>query len=140
VVLGLLTGIGWLYVLRGLGWLGAGPKVRDALPLLQLPGLDSQPLVRVLFAWVIAGALTAVPLIRVPRVRRAAVAGAVAIVLLLLASQAAFALARNLSFSDVLWSRRPGFGPLLEGLLFAAGCALPGPKPRGHGLHSGHRH
>ena len=37
VVIGLVTEIGWLYVLRGLGWLRDGPAVHDASPLLQLP-------------------------------------------------------------------------------------------------------
>ena len=45
-----LVGAGLLYGLRGLGWLAAGPMIRDALPLLQLPGFDGQPLARVLVA------------------------------------------------------------------------------------------
>jgi hypothetical protein len=126
LVLGLLVGIGWLYVLRGLGWLGIGPRVRDALPLLQLPGFDAQPLVRVAVAWLGAGALTGLALRWMPRPRRAAIAGATGLVLLLLASQASYALTRNLRFGDIVWSRSPGLGPLLEALLFAAGCALVG--------------
>ena len=55
VLVGLLAGYGWLYVLRGLGWLGAGPAVGDALPLLQLAGFDGQPLLRVVVAWLLAG-------------------------------------------------------------------------------------
>ena len=53
--------------------------------------------------------------------------GALGLVLLLFASQASFALARNVKLSDVLWSRSPGTGPWLEALLFAAGGVLPGP-------------
>jgi hypothetical protein len=49
---------------------------------------------------------------------------------LLFASQAAFALADNLRLSDVLWSHLPGLGPGVEALLFAAGCALPRPMAR----------
>jgi hypothetical protein len=128
LVLGLLVGIGWLYVMRGLGWFGIGPRVRDALPLLQLPGFDAQPLVRVAVAWLGAGALTGFALRWIPRPRRAAVAGAAGLVLLLLASQAAYALTRNLRFSDVVWSRSPGLGPVLEAVLFAAGCALVGSR------------
>jgi hypothetical protein len=128
LVLGLAAGIGWLYALRGLGWLDTGPRVRDALPLLQLPGLDAQPLARVAVAWVAAGAVAAVPMIRLGRARRALIAWAVATALLLLASQASFALARNLRFDQVVWNRGPGLGPWLEGVLFALGCALPGSK------------
>jgi hypothetical protein len=124
VVLGLLTGLGWLYVLRGLGWLRAGPMVHDALPLLQLPGYDSQPLVRVIVAWLLAGVVAGLALRTIPRLPRILIVAVIGAALLLLASQASLALARNLRFSDVVWSRSPGFGPLLEALLFAAGCAL----------------
>jgi hypothetical protein len=47
------------------------------------------------------------------------------VILLLIASQAADALARNLRFRDVLVTREPGLGPWLEALAFAIGCALP---------------
>ena len=60
VLVGLLAGFGWLYVLRGLDWLGVGPRIADALPLLQLAGFDGQPLLRVVVAWVLAGALAGV--------------------------------------------------------------------------------
>ena len=42
---------------------------------------------------------------------------------LLLASDASFALARNLRLSDVLLNRAPAIGPWIEGLLLAAGSA-----------------
>jgi hypothetical protein len=125
VIVGLLAGYGWLYVLRGAGWFASGPSVGDSLPLLQLAGSDGQPLLRVAVAWVLAGGLVGLATVRVPSLRRAALAGALGLVLLLLASQGASALARNLRFSDVLFSRSPGLGPWLEGVLFAAGCALP---------------
>lgn len=128
LLLGLLAGIGWLYALRGLGWLDAGPRVRDALPLLQLPGLDAQPLARLALAWIAAGAITALPMLRLGRAPRALIAWAVATALLLLASQVSFALARNLRLSDVIWTRSPGPGPWFEALLFAFGCALPAAK------------
>jgi hypothetical protein len=51
------AGIGWLYLLRGAGALAAGPSVRGALPLQQLAGDDGQPLLRLLAAWLPAGAL-----------------------------------------------------------------------------------
>src|SRR5581483_5207854 len=51
VVVALLVGIGWLYVLRGLGWFGFGPRVHDSLPLLQLAGFDAQPLARLAVGW-----------------------------------------------------------------------------------------
>lgn len=126
VILGLLAGYGWLYVLRGAGWFASGPSVGDSLPLLQLAGSDGQPLLRVAVAWVLAGGLVGLATVRVPSLRRAALAGALGLVLLLIASQGASALARNLRFSDVVFSRSPGLGPWLECVLFAAGCALPG--------------
>ena len=126
----LLAGFGLLYGLRGLGWLGGGTGVHDALPLLQLAGYDVQPLDRVVVAWLLAGLAAGVALHRTARARRTLLVGATAIVLLVFASQAAFALTRNLRLSSVMWSRSPGLGPWLEALLFAAGCALPGPLSR----------
>ena len=131
LVLGLLIGIGWLYVLRGLGWLGVGPKVHDALPLLQLPGFDVQPLARVAAAWLLAGVAISLALRWIPRSARAVLAGTSGLALLLLASQASYALTRNARFSDVVWSRTPGAGPLAEAVLFAAGCAVLAAKPGG---------
>lgn len=125
VVVCLLVGYGWLYVLRGAHLLGAGPRVADSLPLLQLASFDGQPLLRVIVAWLLAGAIAGVALMRVGRVLRVASAGPLALVALLVASQAAYALTRNLPFSSVLTGRRPGFGPVLEAICFAAGCALP---------------
>jgi hypothetical protein len=127
VVAGLLAGFGWLYVLRGLGWLGLGPRIADSLPLLQLAGFDGQPALRVIVAWVLAGALAGVALRGVPAGRRVALTVILGLALLLIGSQAAYALTRNLPFTSVLFSRAPGFGPVLEGLAFAAGSALPRP-------------
>ena len=132
LIAALPAGVGWLYVLRGLDWFAVGPSVHDSLPLLQLAGFDGQPLALVAVAWLAAGVMAGVVLARVPRLWRALLVGALALVLLLFASQASFALARNLRLSDVLWSRRPGTGPWVEGLLFAAGCALPGSIVRGN--------
>jgi hypothetical protein len=127
IVAGLLAGTGWLYVLRGLHWLGLGPRISDALPLLQLAASDGQPLVRVIVAWVLAGALTGVALAELSPGRRAALALVVSLAVLLLLSQASYALARNSAFSSTVFSRTPGLGPVLEACAFALGCYLPRP-------------
>jgi hypothetical protein len=131
VVAGLLAGTGWLYVLRGLRWLGLGPRIPDALPLLQLAAADGQPLLRVIVAWVLAGALTGVALAEMAPPRRTALALVLALPLLLVASQASYALARNTAFSATVFSRSPGLGPVLEACAFALGCYLPRPADRG---------
>lgn len=128
---GMLAGAGWLYLLRGLHWLGLGPRVGDALPLLQLAGFDGQPLARVVVAWLLAGALTGGLLIGLAPERRFLVAGILTLVLLLFAAQAADALTRNLRLTDVLLAHSPGVGPVLEALLFAIGCSLPRSLSRG---------
>jgi hypothetical protein len=132
-LIGLLVGYGWLYALRGPGWFHAGPSVGDSLPLLQLAGADGQPLLRVVVAWLLAGLIAGVALSGQRRWRRVAVVGPTSLVAALLASQAAYALARNLRFSDVAFSRRPGLGPILEALVFTAGCALIPRLSRGDG-------
>lgn len=122
LLVALLAGVGWLYVLRGFGRLAIGPKIRDSLPLLQLAGFDIQPLGRVAAAaWLAAGVVAGVVLIGVPRLWRVLLAGGLGVVLVLVASQASFALTRNLRLSDVVWSRRPGTGALLFAAAPAAG-------------------
>lgn len=125
MAVGLLAGIGWLYLLRGLHWLGVGPRVGDSLPLLQLANFDGQPLLRVLVAWLLAGALTGVALSKSRPHRRAATALGVGLIVLLLAAQESYALARNVSFSSSVFSHSPGVGPMLEAVAFAVGCWLP---------------
>ena len=139
IVAGLLAGTGWLYLLRGLRWLDVGPRIGDALPLLQLASFDAQPLLRVLAAWVLAGALTGVALSQVAPRRRVAPAFVVALIVLLLAAQESYALTRNLSFSSTVFSHAPGLGPVLEALAFALGCWLPRPIDRGDRPRTGRR-
>jgi hypothetical protein len=50
------AGMGWLYLLREIGALDAGPTLARALPLEQLARGDAQPLLRVACAWLPAGA------------------------------------------------------------------------------------
>lgn len=125
LVAGLFAGTGWLYLLRGVHLLGFGPRIADALPLLQLADFDGQPLGRVMVAWLLAGVLAGVALRRLPRAGRVPLAAIVALVLLVIAAQGSYALARNLRFSGVLWSHWFGVGPLLEAAVFTLGCALP---------------
>jgi hypothetical protein len=49
--------MGWLYLLRHVGVLNAGPSVPGALPLQQLAGDDAQPLLRVAVVWLPLGAV-----------------------------------------------------------------------------------
>lgn len=139
LVAGLLAGIGWLYVLRGLHWLDVGPRIGDALPLLQLASFDGQPLVRVLCAWVLAGALTGVALSKMTPNRRVVPALVIALVVLLLAAQESYALTRNVTFSSAVFSHAPGLGPVLEAVAFAAGCWLPRPIDRWQRAGAGRR-
>lgn len=125
VIVGGLAGYGWIYLFRDWGWFQLGPRVGDALPLLQLASADGQRLLAVVVAWLLAGAVTGVFAIRLSSLRRAVLGGLLALILVLVASQAADALTRNLRFTTVLFNRHPGTGPWLEGLAFAVGCALP---------------
>ena len=120
-----IAGVGWTCVLRQDGLLGAGPKVSDALPLLQLAGADAQPLTRVAVAWLLAGLMSGLAMYRWRRIRRALFAGVLGTLLLAMGSDASFALARNLKLSHVLSSRAPGLGMWLEAVLFAAGATIP---------------
>jgi len=125
LLIAVLVGTGLLYGLRGLGALDLGPRIPDALPLLQLAGFDGQPVLRVAVAWLAAGIVLGLPVCRVAPLRRFAVAAMAAAPLVLFASDASFALARNLRLTDVLVHRAPPLGPWFEVLLLAVGCALP---------------
>ncbi len=121
-----VSGIGLLYSLRQLHWLAVGPSVPDALPLLQLAGFAGQPLARVVAAWIPTGVVLGLALIRVPAPRRVLVVLMLGAVLLLFASDASYALARNLRLNGVLLHRAPGLGPWLECLMLAGGSMLVG--------------
>jgi enterochelin esterase-like enzyme len=122
-----LVALGLLYRLQELRWLAVGPRVPDALPLLQLAGLDGQPVARVVVVGLLSGVVLGLVLIRVNRWRRVVIVAILAALLLLLASDASYALARNLRLEPILLNRTPPVGPWLEALVIAAGCALPGP-------------
>ncbi len=119
--------LGLLYAMRQHRWLAIGPSVPDALPLLQLAGFDAQPLGRVLVAAVLAGLALGIVLIRVGRRRRVILIGVFALFVMLVASDASYALARNLRLEPVLLNRPPPLGPCLEAMLLALASALPGP-------------
>jgi hypothetical protein len=125
VAAGLLVGTGWLFAFRGLHWFRVGPRLGDALPLLQLAGFDGQPLLRVVLAWLLAGVIAGIALVSWAPRRRLAVAGVLGLIVLVVAAQASYALARNLRFSDALLRHDPGVGPVLEALAFAIGAGLP---------------
>lgn len=59
------AGTGWLYLARGWSLPTVGPGVSGALPLQQLNGDDTQPLLHVIVAWVPAGIVGALLLARV---------------------------------------------------------------------------
>jgi hypothetical protein len=74
------AGVGWLYLLFQWGALGAGPHVTGALPLQQLAGNESQPLLRVVVAWLPAGAAAGAALAGLTRLRWLGRAAVVALV------------------------------------------------------------
>jgi CubicO group peptidase (beta-lactamase class C family)/enterochelin esterase-like enzyme/drug/metabolite transporter (DMT)-like permease len=130
LVLALVAMLGLLYGLRQLRLLAVGPRVGDALPLLQLAGFDGQAFARLLVAALLAGLVLGAALLGLERERRIAPVGVFALLLLLAGSDASYALARNVRFGGVLLHRIPGFGPWLEAVVLTAACALPGPMPR----------
>jgi hypothetical protein len=79
VILAVLGATGWLYLLRDVGALDAGPRVSGALPLQQLAGEDAQPLLRVVLAWLPAGVVAGLGLARLTYLGVVARAGVVAL-------------------------------------------------------------
>jgi enterochelin esterase-like enzyme len=130
VLVSVFVGIGLLYAVHGLGWLPIGPRIPDSLPLLALAHHDAQPVARVALAWVATGAAFGILTAWIAPQRRLLAALLPALILLLLASDASFALAQNLRLGGVLWSRIPPSGAWLGALLFALGAAIPQPVLR----------
>ena len=126
LIIASLTALGLLYGLRQLRLFAVGPRISDALPLLQLAGFAAQPLVRVLAATLLAGLVLGLALIRLDPRRRAVLVGVFALLLMLAGSDASYALARNQRFDQVLLNRAPGLGPWLEAVVLTAGSAIPG--------------
>jgi enterochelin esterase-like enzyme len=130
VLVSVFAGVGLLYAVRGLGWLPIGPRIPDSLPLLALAHHDAQPLTRVALAWAAVGAAFGVLTFGIAPQRRVLVALLAALILLLVASDASFALAQNLRLGGVLWSRVPPSGAWVAAVLFALGAAIPQPVLR----------
>jgi hypothetical protein len=131
VVAALAAGIGWLYALRGVGALDAGPYLHDALPLQRLAGQGDQPLLRVAAAWAPAGLAAGIVLAALTRLRRAArtaVVAACAVVILF----AAGAVSDTVTASDPL---SPHVAPQLgrAALWVAAALAAAGAAAAGRG-------
>src|SRR6478672_2065474 len=98
VIAAVAAGIGWLYALRHVHELRMGPKLTDALPLQRLAGGASQPLGRMVVAWLPAGLVAGLGIALVSGLHRAARSVAVfalALVFVLAAAAASDALTHN---------------------------------------------
>jgi hypothetical protein len=98
VIVAVAAGTGWLYLLRHVHGLAAGPRLRGALPLQQLAGGDAQPLARMVVAWLPTGlalGLSLTALTRLPRFGRTVVATLGAAVLLVASATVSDAVAQN---------------------------------------------
>jgi hypothetical protein len=80
VIVVVAAGIGWVYVMRQLHVLSLGPRLDGALPLQQLAGGDDQPLIRLIAAWLPAGVVAGVVLVRLARLTGALLASLAAAV------------------------------------------------------------
>jgi hypothetical protein len=140
VVLSVAAGLGWLYLLSKLHAFDFGPRQSGALPLEELASQGSQPLGRMVVAWLPAGAAATLALTWVARVSTAWAPVGVALVAaptLYLTTAGSEALTHNEPFGDHL-------GPALEqsglwsalvlivlGSLLAAAAARVGRRGRG---------
>jgi hypothetical protein len=127
------AGIGWLYTLRRVGVLAAGPGLREALPLQRLAGGSTQPLLRLIAAWLPAGLAAGVALRLVGlgrRVTRAAWAFPASAALLLALGAAADAVTANEPLRAHLAAQPTRAATWLAAALFGIGAALPRARRR----------
>jgi hypothetical protein len=134
VVVAVLAGIGWLYLLRDSGLLGGGPALAEALPLQRLAGDAAQPLGRMVVAWLPTGLVAGALLARAGfdrRELRAALLFAGAAALLMVLSGVSDAITE----SDPLGSHmgaQPGRAAIwTAAALLALGAAVPPGRRRG---------
>jgi hypothetical protein len=123
-VAAIVAGVGWLYLIRRVHLLGHGPLVAGALPLEELANKGSQPLLRMVVAWVPAGFAAGLALVLATRMRTVAVAlssGVLALLILGTTTAASEAVSRSEPFADHI-------GPALQrsGLWTAVGLTVIG--------------
>lgn len=101
--LAIVAGVGWLYLIRDVHLLAHGPVVSGALPLEELASKGSQPLGRMLVAWLPTGFAAGVALLLTTRMRPAAVvlaSGLLALVILGSTTAASEAVSRSEPLAD----------------------------------------
>jgi hypothetical protein len=126
----LIAGVGTVYLLRQAGPLAVGPNVPGALPLQQLAGGESQPFLRLAIAWVPAGLVAGLALVRLTSLNALARTLALAIpaaILLLLAGAAADAIAITDPLQPHLLPQLTRPGNWVAVALFALGSLLAEP-------------
>ena len=132
-------GIGWLYALRHVGVLKAGPRLPDALPLQRLAGGAAQPLARVIAAWLPAGLVAGLGVGLVTRLRRpgrGAAVFALALALVLAVAAASDSVTHSESIRHHLHEQPHRAATWLAAGLMALGAALAPVIGRGAGRHA----
>jgi hypothetical protein len=136
---GAAAGVGWLYLLRDVGALRAGPAVPHALALERLAGRDAEPLLRVLAAFVPAGLAVAVALraaTGLGRAGRALLAGLPAYAVLIAAGTASDAVIRSQPAVPYVAAQPARAAVWLPASIFAVcAYALPGRRRRTAATH-----
>lgn len=119
-----LAGVGWLYLLTKTAATAEGPRLGGALPLQQLAGGASQPVSRIVLAWLPAGALGGAALSALRAGRRPAFAvGGLTGATLLLTGAASDAIANSDPFTSRLAPQLVHPGLLAAVALATAGAA-----------------
>ncbi|MDX6658502.1 MAG: hypothetical protein QOH62_3295 [Solirubrobacteraceae bacterium] len=133
------AGIGWLYLLRDVGGLNAGPRIKAALPLQRLAGGSAQPLGRLVVAWLPAGLAAGIgagAVSQLGRPGRAAATALVGLVVLLALGALADAVTASEPIGDHLRSQPHRVAIWVAAGLMAAGAALAPAIGRGAGSHA----
>jgi hypothetical protein len=126
--------VGWQYLLREAHGLAGGPAISGALPLQRLAHQDTQPLLRVLLAWIPAGVGAGLVLARLtplPRAARVLIATATTFVVLFLAGAGADAVTANERIGPHVASQLGHAALWLATATMAAGAAVAAGASRG---------
>jgi hypothetical protein len=136
VIAAVAGGIGWLYALRHVGVLRVGPALANALPLQRLAGGATQPLGRVIAAWLPAGLVAGVGIGLVSAMRRPAralVVFALGLGFVVAVAAASDALTRNETVRSQLHAEPHRAAAWVAAGLMALGALVPPVIGRGAG-------
>ena len=134
LIVSVAAGVGWLYLLRGTNALAVGPNLHEALPLERLARGDTQPMLRLVAAYLPAGICCGIALGAATRLRalgRGLVAGLGGFVVIVFTAAVSDAVTESQKVSQHLWIQPHRLAAWVAAASLALGAFIAAfPRPR----------